>query len=157
MTRFFKILLVLFVLAVSVWVVFISVLPVLFIRQIERKHEIVLMGERSPILIQPRFRVKNASFIWKNRVELVQGDFEIKLDPWAWLKSRVWAMSLQGDGSKLRFLGDWLRKTGVKEVQTTRLRLELDFADGEIRDIRQVEVVSPNYQLQIQSREVRAS
>ncbi|HCM43112.1 MAG TPA: hypothetical protein DIS66_07375 [Candidatus Omnitrophica bacterium] len=157
MTRFFKTLLVFFVLAVSTWIAFMSVLPILFIRQIEKKHEIVLKGERNLILIQPRFKVKKASFVWKNRVELVQGDFEIMLDPWAWVSSRLWAMSLQGDGAKLRFLGDWLRKTGVKEVQTTRLRLALDFDDGEIREIRKVEVVSPNYQLQIQSREARAS
>ncbi len=106
------------------------------------------------MLFTPRFKVKNASFVWNDKVELLQGNFDIQLDPLAWIRDRVWAMSLQGDGSKLRFLGEWLKKTGVSEIQTTKLRLALDFYDGDIREIHQVEVVAPDYQFQIQSRVV---
>lgn len=154
MIRTAKFLLLFLFLAVSAWVVFISALPVLFIRQMEHKYAIILKGERNLVLFTPRFKVKNASFVWNDKVELLQGNFDIQLDPLAWIRDRVWAMSLQGDGSKLRFLGEWLKKTGVSEIQTTRLRLALDFYDGDIREIHQVEVVAPDYQFQIQSRVV---
>lgn len=154
MIRFIQWLLAALFLAVSAWVIFISALPVLFVRQMEHKYSIVLKGERDRVLFTPRFKVKNASFVWNDKVELLQGNFDIQLDPLAWIRDRVWAMSLQGDGSKLRFLGDWLKKTGVREIQTTKLRLALDFYDGDIREIHQVEVVAPDYQFQIQSRVV---
>lgn len=131
-----------------------SVLPFLFIRQMEEKYAIKLKGDRATVLWEPRFQIHQASFVWRDRVELIQGDFQIEINPLLWLKSRIWSISLKGDGATLRFLGDWLKKTGVDEVKTERLRLELDFFQGEIHEIHLVEVVSPDYQFQIKSRAV---
>lgn len=131
-----------------------SGLPFLFIQQMEKKHAIHLKGERPLILLLPRFKVKKASFVWENRVELVEGDFEIEINPLAWIRSQIWSIKLEGDGAVIRFLGDWKRKTGVSEIKADRLRLALDFDHGDIHEIHHVEVMSPEYQLQIKTREI---
>jgi hypothetical protein len=118
----------------------------------ESRYEIHLRGEKSFSWFAPSVKIKNAAFIWDDQVELVSGDFQVSVDPLIWLRRRIWSMQLTGDGAKLRFLGDWLKKAGVEEVKTTRLRLALDFSDDGIQDIHTVEILAPDYQFQIQSR-----
>ncbi len=137
---------------VLIWVGLMTAAPIFFLKHIEKKYSLSLQGNKSLALILPKATVKHASFIWSQKVELVDGDFEIEVDPFIWLKSGIWSIRLKGDGARLRFLGDWLKKTGVSEVQTTRLRLALQFSNDDIQDIDTVDLVSPNYQLQIHSR-----
>ncbi len=133
-----------------------TIAPLFFLKHIEKKYALKLNGKKSLALILPKAKIKQASFIWNEKVELMGGDFEVEVDPFLWLQSGIWSMRLKGDGARLRFLGDWLKKTGVSEVETTRLRLALQFSNDGIQDIDTVDLVSPNYQLQIHSREVQS-
>ena len=131
--------------------------PLFFLKHIENKYEISLKGKKYFSLIQPKITVKGAAFIWKQKVELIEGNFEVEVDPFIWIQSQVWSVRAKGDGARLRFLGDWLQKTGVDEVQATRLRLALQFSKEGIHDIDTVDLVSPGYQFQIHSRMAKKS
>ena len=144
--------LILLLLPIFLWIGLMTASPIFFLKHIEKKYSLELKGQKTLFLILPKAKIKHASFIWNQKVELIEGDFEVEVDPFLWLKSGIWSMHLKGDGARLRFLGDWLRKTGVSEVQTTRLRLALQFSNEGIQDIDTVDLVSPNYQLQIYSR-----
>lgn len=135
-----------------IWAGCMIAFPLLFLKHIEKKYAIDFKGKISFSCLAPKIKIKNAAFVWSEKVELKGGDFEVSVDPLVWLQSRIWSMHLKGDGAKLHFLGDWLKKTGVSEVHTTRLRLALQFSNEGIHEIDTIDLVSPNYQLQIQSR-----
>lgn len=141
-----------FLIVAALWVTVMAILPISFMHFLETQYQIKISGEKFFLWGQPAISIRNAAFVWQDKVELVQGDFKISLDPIAGFKRRAWSMRLNGDGARLRFLGDWLKKTGVEEVQTKRLRLALDFSAQGIQDIHTVELVAPDYQFQIQSR-----
>lgn len=126
--------------------------PLHFLKHVQKKYAIDLKGQMSFSVLKPKLKIKNAAFIWDQKVELKHGNFDVEVDPLIWLRSGIWSMRLSGDGAQLRFLGDWLKKTGVSEVHTTRLRLALQFSNEGIHDIDTVDLVSPNYQLQVHSR-----
>ena len=126
--------------------------PIFFLKHFENKYSVHLQGKKNFSLIQPKVKINQASLVWNDKIALEKGDFEIEVDPWQWLQTRIWSIRVRGDGAELRFLGDWLRKTGVSEVRTTRLRLAISFSDEGIQDIDTVDLVASNYQLQIHSR-----
>jgi len=126
--------------------------PILFLKHFEEKYSVHLLGKKSFSLIRPQVKINQASFVWNDKIALEKGNFEIGVDPWVWLQTRVWSVRVRGDGAKLRFLGEWLRKTGVSEVTATRLRLAISFSNEGIQDIDTVDLVAANYQLQIHSR-----
>lgn len=131
--------------------------PLFFLRHIENKYSLSLKGKKHFSVIQPKLKIKNAAFTWNDKVELVDGDFEVEVDPLVYFRSQIWSVRARGDGARLRFLGDWLKKTGVAEVQATRLRLAVQFSNDGIQDIDTVELVSPHYQFQVQSRMAKKS
>ena len=141
-----------FIFLAVIWAGCMAAFPLLFLKHLEKKYAIDFKGEISFSFFRPKLKIKNAAFVWNQKVELRDGDFEVDVDPLIWLQSRIWSMHLKGDGAKLRFLGDWLTKAGVSEVNTTRLRLALQFSSEGIHEIDTIDLVSPNYQLQIQSR-----
>lgn len=135
------------------WAAACTALPFFFLRFLENKYSVTLSGQKYPAWIEPRIFVKNAAFAWQDRVELLPSDLDVRLDMQAWLKLRKWRVQLKGDGAALKFLGDWRRKTGVEAVKAQTLRLDLDFSAEGISEIRNVELVSPEYKFQIAARE----
>lgn len=147
----------LFILCISIYAVSVAVFPLFFLNYLADKYSISLQGKKSFFPFQPKIKIRNASFIWNEKVELQNGDFEVEVNPLRWLQSRVWSIRMKGDGAEMRFLGDWLTKTGIDQIKTTRLRLALEFSNEGISDIQTVDLVAPNYQLQIHSREAKRS
>jgi hypothetical protein len=138
---------------VLIWMGLMMACPIFFLRHMESKYAFQLKGEKQLSWFWPHAKVQKASFVWDQKVELIDGDFEIEIDPWMWIKHRIWSMRLSGDGARLRFIGDWVRKTGVSEVKTSRLRLKLQFSNEGIHEIDTIDLISPDYKIQIHSRE----
>lgn len=126
--------------------------PLLFLKHIEKKYSIVLVGKKTFSFLSPHIKITRAAFIWADKVELVEGDLDVEVNAWEWLTTRIWTMKLVADGAALRFVGDWLKKTGVESVRATRLRVDIDWDDHGIHEIHAVELISPQYQFQIKNR-----
>ncbi len=127
-------------------------LPILFIKKMEKKYSISLTGQKSFSFLSPKVKIKHAAFIWDQKVRFIDGDLEVSVDALKWLGFHVWAMDLIADGAQLSFVGDWLKKTGVRDVTATRLRVDVDFSAEGLSDVRHVELIAPQYQFQIKSR-----
>ena len=145
------------ILLLLLWMSAMVALPFFFIKHFEKKYATHVDGRKTFSLFKPKVKIDQASLVWYQKIALEKGDFEIEVDPRIWLRDRIWAIHAKGDGAQLRFLGDWLRKTGVDKVTTTRLRLALNFSNEGIQDIDTVDLVAPNYQLQIHSHEAKRS
>lgn len=119
--------------------------------EIQKRLGIHLRGRYLPTLFLPRFKFYQGSFVWKNRVQLVRGDFELTFDPLTVFSKRGIRVIVTSKNCRIKLLGDWVLQGGVEAATVDSMIADIFLGRHGLTGVNQVEVQSPSFQFSLKN------
>jgi len=120
---------------------------------IQKWAELKIQGQYRPVPFLPRFHIKEASFTWADKVELVSGHLVFYFDPFYFLKFNRIRVQIKSQGVQAKLLGRWAEIQGEEDVLLTSFYADLGFAAKGLDEIYRVSADGPKFQFQVHQAE----
>ncbi len=118
-------------------------------RRLQSRLKLKIQGQYAPVLFLPEFKVKNASFRWEDKVELMAGDIRVEYRPLSVFWGDNLCVKVSGAGVKVKLLGSWAAMQGVQDSTVETFEADLGISAKGLKEILGVEIVSPQFQFRI--------
>ncbi len=125
--------------------------------EIQSRLKIRLGGTCVPAIFIPSFEVRQGTFIWEDRVQLVDGNFKITFDPLTLVSQRGIRIILTSNTSKIKFLGSWALQQGVEDATVDSLLADVILGPHGLAGINEVEVRSQSFQFSLKNADKRTT
>lgn len=120
-------------------------------RELQARLKIQLAGDYIPSLFIPSFEVRQGSFVWDDRVQLVDGNFKVTFDPLTLISQRGIRVILKSRASKIRFLGSWALQQGLEAATVDSLVADVVLGRRGLAAVNEVEVKSQTFQFSLKN------
>jgi hypothetical protein len=112
-------------------------------------------GQYIPAIFSPSFKVRQGTFSWEDRVQLVDGNFKVTFDPLTLVSQRGIRIILTSRASKIKFLGSWALQQGVEDATVDFLVADIILDRKGLAGINEVEVRSQSFQFSLKNADKR--
>lgn len=125
--------------------------------ELQSRLKIRMGGTYIPAIFVPSFEVKQGTFIWEDRVQLVDGNFKVTFDPLTLISQRGIRVILTSEASKIKFLGSWALQEGIEDATVDFLIADIILGRRGLAGINEVEVRSQSFQFSLKNADKRAA
>jgi hypothetical protein len=125
--------------AVEIWVC----------HEIQARLHIKIEGKYDPMFFRPAFRIRDARFTWRQKVELLSGDLNVRYDLLKLVSSNQIRVRLSGRDLKVKLLGSWSKIQGIENAVIRNLDTGIAIGPGGLEKIDYLELDSDEFQFRI--------
>jgi hypothetical protein len=125
--------------------------------EIQSRLKIRMGGTYIPAIFIPSFEVRQGTFIWEDKVQLVDGNFKVTFDPLTLVSQRGIRIILTGKTSKIKFLGSWALQEGIENATVDSLIADIILGRRGLAGINEVEVRSQSFQFSLKNADKRTA
>lgn len=125
--------------------------------ELQARLKIRMGGKYIPTVFIPSFEVKNGTFVWEDRVQLLDGNFKVTFDPLTLVSQRGIRIILTSKSSKIKFLGSWALQEGIEDATVDSLLADIVLGRRGLAGINEVEVRSQSFQFSLKNADKRTS
>ena len=125
--------------------------------EIQSRLKIQMGGKYVPAIFIPSFEVKRGTFIWEDRVQLVDGNFKVTFDPLTLVSQRGIRIILTCKASKIKFLGSWALQEGIENATVDSLIADIILGRHGLSGINEVEIQSQSFQFSLKNADKRTT
>lgn len=125
--------------------------------EVQSRLKIRIGGKYIPAIFIPSFEIKQGTFIWDDRVQLVDGDFKVTFDPLTLVSWRGIRIILKSKTSKIKFLGSWALQEGIEDATIDFMLADIILGSRGLAGINEVEVRSPSFQFSLKNADKRTT
>ena len=118
-------------------------------RELQSRLKIQMGGRYIPALFIPSFEVRNGTFTWEDRVQLVDGNFKVTFDPLTLVSQHGIRVILTSTASKIKLLGSWAQQEGVENAAVDSMVADILLGRHGLTGINEVEVKSRSFQFSL--------
>ena len=122
-------------------------------RELEHRMHLKFEGILIPAVFQPAYTLKEAHFLWEDKVLVQSGDLKIQYDPFFFIKGTTLRVRISSTLISAELLGEWQKLQGVRQIHAQRFVADLDFNKKGIEDIYYLDLLSPEFQFRIKKSE----
>ena len=119
--------------------------------ELQARLKIRMEGKYIPSVFFPSFEVKHGTFSWEDRVQLVDGNFNVTFDPLTLIAQRGIRIILTSHASKIKFLGSWALQQGVEDATVDFLVADIILGRKGLAGINEVEVQSQSFKFSLKN------
>jgi hypothetical protein len=119
--------------------------------ELQARLKIRMGGKYIPALFIPAFEIRQGTFTWEDRVQLVDGNFRVTFDPLTLVSQRGIRIILKSKASKIRFLGSWALQEGIENATVDSMVADIILGRWGLAGINEVEVRSPSFQFSLKN------
>ena len=123
--------------------------------ELQSRLKIRLEGDYVPAIFIPSFEVRHGTFIWEDRVQLVDGNFKVTFDPLTLVSRRGIRIILTSKASKIKFLGSWALQEGIEDATVDSLVADVLLGRRGLAGINELEVRSQSFQFSLKNADKR--
>ena len=123
--------------------------------EIQSRLKIRMSGTYVPAIFIPSFEVRRGTFIWEDRVQLVDGNFKVTFDPLTLVSQRGIRIILTSKTSKIKFLGSWALQEGIENATVDFMIADITLGRRGLAGINEVEVRSQSFQFSLKNADKR--
>jgi hypothetical protein len=128
-------------LALNVWVY----------HELQSRLKIRMGGTYVPAIFIPSFEVRQGTFIWEDRVQLVNGNFKVTFDPLTLVSQRGIRIILTSKASQIKFLGSWALQEGIENATVDSMLADIILGRRGLAGINEIEVRSQSFQFSLKN------
>lgn len=110
-----------------------------------------MSGKYIPNIFIPSFEMHSARFIWKDKVQLTDGNFKVSFDPLSLLSQRGLRIVVTSKGNKIKFLGSWALQEGIENATVDSMIADIILGQHGLAGINEIEVFSPSFQFSLKN------
>ena len=125
--------------------------------EIQSRLKIRMGGTYIPAIFIPSFEVKRGTFVWEDRVQLVDGNFKVTFDPLTLVSGRGIRIILTSKASKIKFLGSWALQEGIENATVDSMIADIVLGRRGLAGINEVEVKSQSFQFSLKNADNRTT
>ena len=125
--------------------------------ELQLRLKIRMGGTYVPSIFIPSFEVKKGTFIWEDRVQLVDGNFKVTFDPLTLVSQRGIRIILTSKSSKIKFLGSWALQEGIENATVDFMIADIILGRRGLAGINEVEVRSQSFQFSLKNADKKAT
>ena len=125
--------------------------------ELQSRLKIRMGGTYIPAIFVPSFEVRRGTFIWEDRVQLVNGNFKVTFDPLTLISQRGIRVILTSKASKIKFLGSWALQEGIEDATVDYLIADIILGRRGLAGINEVEVRSQSFQFSLKNADKRVT
>ena len=125
--------------------------------EIQSRLKIHMGGTYIPAIFIPSFEVKRGTFVWEDRVQLVDGNFKVTFDPLTLVSGRGIRIILTSNASKIKFLGSWALQEGIQGATVDSMIADIVLGRRGLAGINEVEVKSQSFQFSLKNADKRTT
>lgn len=133
------------------------VLNIWVYHEIQSRLKIRMGGTYVPAIFIPSFEVRQGTFIWEDRVQLVDGNFKVTFDPLTLVSGRGIRIILTSKASKIKFLGSWALQEGIENATVDSMIADIVLGRRGLAGINEVEVKSQSFQFSLKNADNRTT
>jgi hypothetical protein len=123
--------------------------------ELQSRLKIRMGGKYIPAIFVPSFEVKQGTFTWEDRVQLVDGNFKVTFDPLTLVSQRGIRIILTSKASKIKFLGSWALQEGIEEATVDSVIADIILGRRGLAGINEIEVKSQSFQFSLKNADKR--
>ncbi len=125
--------------------------------EIQSRLKIRMGGKYVPAIFIPSFEVRQGTFIWEDRIQLLDGNFKVTFDPLTLVSQRGIRIILTSKTSKIKFLGSWALQEGVENATIDFMIADIILGRRGLAGINEVEVRSQSFQFSLKNADKRTT
>lgn len=125
--------------------------------ELQSRLKIRMGGTYVPAIFIPSFEVRRGTFVWEDRVQLVDGNFKVTFDPLTLVSRRGIRIILTGKTSKIKFLGSWALQEGIENATVDSMLADIILGRRGLAGINEVEVKSQSFQFSLKNADKRTT
>ena len=126
-------------------------LNVLVYHELQSRLKIRMGGSYVPAVFIPSFEVRHGTFVWEDRVQLVDGNFKVTFDPLTLFSRQGIRIILTGTTSRIKLLGGWARQEGIENATVDTLLADITLGRRGLTGINEVDVRSQSFQFSLKN------
>jgi hypothetical protein len=119
--------------------------------EIQSRLKIRMGGNYVPAIFVPSFEVRQGTFIWEDRVQLVNGNFKVTFDPLTLVSRGGIRIILTCKKSQIKFLGSWALQEGIENATVDTMMADIILGRRGLAGINEVEVRSQSFQFSLKN------
>lgn len=120
--------------------------------EVQKRLDIKIGGNYVPAIFLPSFTVKNANFLWKDKVKLVTGDLEASFNIFSVVSDKGVRIKIKSQNCDIKFVGKWANLQGVEDVLLKDFFADIAIDFNGISEIYQISAMSPEFQFSIKKK-----
>jgi len=120
-------------------------------QELQARLKIRMGGKYIPAVFFPSFEVRQGTFTWDDRVQLLDGNFKVTFDPLTLVSQRGIRIILTSNASKIRLLGSWAQQQGVEHAAVDSMVVDIVLGRHGLAGINEVEVRSQSFQFSLKN------
>lgn len=125
--------------------------------EIQSRLKIRMGGTYVPAIFIPSFEVRHGTFIWEDRVQLVNGNFKVTFDPLTLVSGGGIRIILTCKASQIKFLGSWALQEGIENATVDSMMADIILGRRGLAGINEVEVQSQSFQFSLKNADKRTT
>jgi hypothetical protein len=125
--------------------------------ELQARLKIRMGGQYIPALFIPSFEIRQGTFTWEDRVQLVDGNFKVTFDPLTLVSRRGIRIILKSKASKIKFLGSWALQEGIEDATVDSMVADIILGRRGLAGINEVDVRSQSFQFSLKNADKRAT
>lgn len=125
--------------------------------EIQSRLGIRMGGKYVPAILMPSFEVRQGTFIWEDRVQLIDGNFKVTFDPLTLVSRRGIRIILTSAASKIKFLGSWALQEGIGDATVDFMIADIILGRRGLAGINDIEVRSQSFQFSLKNADKKAT
>jgi|GEM_PF-959224 len=125
--------------------------------ELQSRLKIRMGGTYVPAIFIPSFEVRRGTFIWEDRVQLVNGNFKVTFDPLTLVSRRGIRIILTSKASQIKFLGSWALQEGIEDATVDSMLADIILGRHGLAGINEVEVRSQSFQFSLKNADKRTA
>jgi len=125
--------------------------------ELQSRLKIQMGGTYIPAIFVPSFEVKRGTFVWDDRVQLLDGNFKVTFDPLTLVSQRGIRIILTCKASKIKFLGSWALQEGIEDAVVDFMLADIILGHRGLAGINEVEVESQSFQFSLKNADKRTA
>jgi hypothetical protein len=119
--------------------------------ELQSRLKIRMGGTYVPAIFIPSFEVRQGTFIWEDRVQLVNGNFKVTFDPLTLVSRRGIRIILTCKASQIKFLGSWALQEGIENATVDSMLADIILGRRGLAGINEIEVRSQSFQFSLKN------
>ncbi|MDD5226096.1 MAG: hypothetical protein PHV97_02795 [Candidatus Omnitrophica bacterium] len=125
--------------------------------ELQSRLKIRMGGKYVPAIFIPSFEVRQGTFTWEDRVQLLDGDFKVTFDPLTLVSQRGIRIILTSKTSKIKFLGSWALQEGIENATIDFMIADIILGRRGLAGINEVEVRSQSFQFSLENADTKTT
>jgi hypothetical protein len=119
--------------------------------ELQSRLKIRMSGSYVPAIFIPSFEVRNGTFYWEDRVQLVNGNFSVTFDPLTLVSQQGIRIILTSRASQIKLLGSWALQEGVENATIDSMKADIVLGRRGLAGINEVEVKSQSFKFSLKN------